>query len=283
MKGLVVSVKYSVYAVMCDGVIFNVPARGLFKKEKFRIAVGDYVDLDDEKLVIRDIYSRKSELIRPCIANIDQILIVLSIKEPEFSPHLALKYLMYANENNIPSYLIITKVDTEKELSQYRRIAEDFEKLGIKVLPISNKNNVGIKEVSSLFSNNITVLIGQSGVGKSSILNSIDEKYERQIGEYSVALGRGKHETKEVILLPYNGGYIADTPGFSSLDLNLSRIEIARYFPGFDKYFGKCFFSNCLHMSEKNCAIKAALENNEIDVSIYNEYIKLLSESEKKL
>ncbi|MCQ2814781.1 MAG: ribosome small subunit-dependent GTPase A [Bacilli bacterium] len=283
MKGLVVSVKYSVYAVMCDGVIFNVPARGLFKKEKFRIAVGDYVDLDDEKLVIRDIYSRKSELIRPCIANIDQILIVLSIKEPEFSPHLALKYLTYANANNIPSYLIITKVDTEKELSQYRRIAEDFEKLGIKVLPISNKNNVGIKEVSSLFSNNITVLIGQSGVGKSSILNSIDEKYERQIGEYSVALGRGKHETKEVILLPYNGGYIADTPGFSSLDLNLSRIEIARYFPGFDKYFGKCFFSNCLHMSEKNCAIKAALENNEIDVSIYNEYIKLLSESEKKL
>ena len=122
--------------------------------------------------------------------------------------------------------------------------------------------------------------MGQSGVGKSSLLNAIDPNFTREIGEYSEALGRGKHKTKEVVLLPYLNGYIADTPGFSSLELNLSKLEIAHYFPGFKDLYLSCFYSNCLHLNEKECKVTEAVKEGNIPSIAYESYIKLLSEEE---
>lgn len=281
MKGLVVAVKYGVYSVQTENALFNVPARGKFKRQDLRVTVGDYVELNEIDLVIDEVYPRTSFLIRPLIANIDQALVVLSLKEPTFSSLLALKYLTYINMNGLSSYLLLTKADNEEDIKEGNRIKSNFESIGVKTILISNKTGLGLDEVQSLFKGHISCLMGQSGVGKSSLLNNVDKNYKRDIGEYSMALGRGKHQTKEVILLPYLEGYIADTPGFSSLDLNLKKNELAKFFPGFSNLSTECYFSNCLHQNEKKCKVKEHLDKGEIPAIIYESYLKLLEESER--
>ena len=151
--------------------------------------------------------------------------------------------------------------------------------MNIELFIISNKTKEGLEDIKHLFRDEITCLIGQTGVGKSSLINSIDPEFNRNIGEYSLALGRGKHETKEVVLLPYEGGYIADTPGFSSLDLELFKEDLAAFFPGFTSLYTECYFSNCLHISEKKCKVKEAIESGDIPQIAYECYLKLSSEA----
>ena len=127
-----------------------------------------------------------------------------------------------------------------------------------------------------------TVIAGRPNVGKSSLLNSVDENYNRDIGEYSKALGRGKHQTKEVILLPYLNGFLADTPGFSSLELDMEEEDIAHYFPGMEEASLKCFYPNCLHVSEPKCAVKDKFLQSNIPSIIYDCYLKLLEEVKEK-
>ena len=174
----------------------------------------------------------------------------------------------------------LTKSDIG-ESEEINKIKKDFEQIGIKTYVTCSKNSEGIEEIKELLANKITVLVGQSGVGKSSLLNAINNNYSRDIGEYSLALGRGKHKTKEIVLLPYENGYIADTPGFSSLDLRMNKIDIAHYFPSFEKDALECFYSNCLHISEKNCKIKARVDSGDIPNKIYQNYLTLLDEAEK--
>ena len=281
MEGIVVSLKCGMYSVLADGVIYHTQARGLFRNFHQKVMVGDKVILSDTTFIIEVILDRKSKLIRPQIANVSQILVVLSLVEPEFSYDLAFKYLTYANMNGIKSSLVLTKADRFNDENKINEIKDVFAKAHVPLYFVSNKNKQGIDEVKKLFKDEITCLIGQTGVGKSSLLNAIDESYQRDIGEYSKALGRGKHQTKEVILLPYQGGYIADTPGFSSLDLELEKEELAKYFPGFLDYSLKCYFSNCVHETENKCAVKEALQNKEIHVIAYQCYLKLLHEERR--
>ena len=275
MKGLIVSLSCGVYSIASDGVIYNAPARGIFRNRGVKPVVGDEVEIDDNSYVIEQVYDRKSILKRPPIANIDQMLIVESLKEPEFSYLLAFKYLTYANMNNIKAKIILTKSDKENDKNLIEEIKKNFEMMNIEVYVISNKTLEGLEEIKKLFANHITCLIGQSGVGKSSLINSIDKDFERRVGEYSYALGRGKHQTKEVILLPYEGGYIADTPGFSSLELDLYKEDLAQYFPGFYELFTECYYSNCLHISESKCAVKAEFESGRFPKIAYDCYLKL--------
>ena len=278
MIGYVVSKKYGQYIVDVDGVFYNAMIRGTLKL-KGRVYVGDQVLLSDDNYVIYEVLERKSLLKRPQISNVEQMVLVFSLVEPDFSYFLAFKYLTYANYNEVPALLVLSKAD-KADSSQIAEIKQVFGKLNIPVYVTSSKKQEGIEEVKNLFKEKISVLVGQSGVGKSSLLNAIDPNYTREIGEYSQALGRGKHQTKEVVLLPYMNGYIADTPGFSSLDLNLSKLEIAHYFPGFKDLYLNCFYSNCLHQNEKECKVKEAVAEGNIPSIAYESYIKLLSEED---
>ncbi|HNX15883.1 MAG TPA: ribosome small subunit-dependent GTPase A [Bacilli bacterium] len=279
MEGKILALNCGMYSVLSDGAIYCVPARGLFRHESIKPMVGDDVEIDEVNLVIQAVYPRHSQLKRPQVANIDQMLIVSSLVEPSFSFLLIFKYLTYANMNGIKASIIITKADKNDDQNLIDGIKETFQKMNIDTYFVSNKEKIGLEEVRHLFANRITCLIGQTGVGKSSLINAIDPQFERAVGEYSRALGRGKHKTKEVILLPYEGGYIADTPGFSSLELNLFKEELAKYFPGFADRSLKCYFSNCLHISEERCEVKKALEDGIIPKVAYDCYLTLSNEA----
>lgn len=279
MRGRIVALSCGVYSVLSDGVIYKVSARGVFRSRHIKPVVGDLVELDDTYFVINYVDDRKNYLIRPPIANIDQMLIVESLIEPEFSYLLAFKYLTYANMYQIEAKIVLTKSDSFKDENKLEEIVSLFKKMNIETFVVSNKDKTGLDEVKSLFKNKVTCLIGQTGVGKSSLINAINPAFEREIGEYSKALNRGKHQTKEVVLLPYEGGFIADTPGFSSLDLNLYKEDLAKYYPGFDKLSLDCYFSDCLHISEGKCCVKMKLENHEYPQIAYDCYLKLSNEA----
>ena len=279
MKGLIVALSCGVYSVSSEGIIYNLTARGVFRNQGVKPMVGDEVEFNPETMVIEVVYPRRSALKRPPIANISQIILVFSLKEPEFSYLLAFKYLTYANMHNIKAKLVLTKIDKGVDESLVKEIKEVFSSVGVETYFVSNKTKEGLEEVKSLFANEISCVMGQTGVGKSSLINAIDANYEREIGEYSFALGRGKHRTKEVILLPYSGGYIADTPGFSSLDLNLFKEDLAVFFPSFNNLYNKCYYTDCLHVSENKCAVKEKIAEGAISKKAYECYLKLLDES----
>ena len=279
MKGLIVALSCGIYSVNANGIIYNLTARGVFRNQGIKPVVGDEVDFNEETLVMETVYPRASFLKRPPIANISQIILVFSLKEPEFSYLLAFKYLTYANMNNIKAKLVLTKIDKDVDASLINDIKEVFSSVNVETYFISNKTKEGLDEVKGLFANEVSCVMGQTGVGKSSLINAIDPNYQRQIGEYSYALGRGKHRTKEVILLPYQGGYIADSPGFSSLDLNLFKEDLAAFFPAFNNLYNKCYYTNCLHVSENKCAVKDALNEGKISSKAYECYQKLLEEA----
>lgn len=279
MDGRIVALSCGTYSVEANGVIYRVPARGLFRKNQIKPIVGDAVELDELNLVINEVKPRISALKRPPIANIDQMLIVESLTQPDFSYLLAFKYLTYANMNGIKAKIVLTKSDRFEDKEKLEEIVKTFSTLGIETYIVSNKTLDGLEEVRKLFKDHITCLIGQTGVGKSSLINAVDPAFERAVGEYSYALGRGKHETKEVILLPYQGGYIADTPGFSSLDLDLFKEDLAKFYPGFEDRSLTCFYSNCLHITENKCTVKEAIAKGEIPQIAYDCYLKLSEEA----
>ena len=279
MKGLIVALSCGVYSVTADGVIYNLTARGVFRNQGVKPMVGDEVVFNEETMVIETVYPRSTYLKRPPIANISQIILVFSLKEPEFSYLLAFKYLTYANMNNVKAKLVLTKTDKDVDVNLINEIKEVFSSVNVETYFVSNKTKEGLDEVKKLFENEVSCVMGQTGVGKSSMINAIDPNYEREIGEYSFALGRGKHRTKEVVLLPYSGGYIADTPGFSSLDLNLFKEDLAAFFPAFNHLYNKCYFTDCLHTSENKCAVKEAINEGKISKKAYECYQKLLEEA----
>lgn len=279
MKGRIVALSCGMYSVMADGIIYNAPARGIFRNIGLKPTVGDEVEISETNFVIQKVYDRKSILKRPPIANIDQMLIIESLIEPEFSYLLAFKYLTYANMHNIKAKIILTKSDKFFDKDKINEIINNFKMINIETYVVSNKTQEGVEEVKKLFQNHVSCLIGQSGVGKSSLINSIDQDFERKIGDFSYSLGRGKHQTKEVILLPYEGGFIADTPGFSSLELDLYKEDLAQFYPGFSDLFTKCFYSNCLHITENKCAVKEQFDLGKFPKIAYECYLKLSEQS----
>lgn len=277
MIGVVVAISYGVYSVDVDGVIYHTSPRGLFKHGKGKILVGDKVLLDDENYLILEVLPRHNSLKRPPLANVDEIMLVFSLNEPSFSYYLAFKYLTYANYLGIKASLVLTKIDMSNDFD-VDEIVDIYHRCNIDVYLVSNSTKEGIEDFKKALQNKVVCFMGQTGVGKSSLLNSINPEFDRDIGSYSIALGRGKHQTKEVILLPHENSYLADTPGFSSLELDLLEEEVATYFPLIREYHGKCFYNNCMHVHEPKCLVKKALEEGSIPSIIYKSYLKLLEE-----
>lgn len=282
MKGKVLSTVGGVCKVYTPSKIYSLFSRGILKHKDLSLCAGDNVVFNEEENVIEQIETRKNSLIRPRSANIDLMMITMSVVEPELSPELVYKFLTYANLNGIEAAVLFTKMDRLIDTSKVQILQTDLEKLGYKVFLLSPEKTEIIEELQEFLANKTTIIMGQTGVGKSSAINLIDPQFNRKIGEYSEALGRGKHQTKEVILLPFRNGFIGDTPGFSSLELDLYKEDLAQYFPGYEKYYLECYFSNCLHQNEKLCKIKEEIEKGNLSKEGYEVYLKLLNELDYK-
>lgn len=282
MEGKILSTVGGIYNVYSDSKTFKLFSRGIIKHKDVSLCAGDNVIFDEQEGVILDVKQRTNSLIRPRCANVDLMMITMSVVEPEFSLELVYKFLTYANLNEINAAVLFTKIDRLSDDKTILKTKDDLEKLGYKVFLLSPGKTETINELRTFLARKTTIIMGQTGVGKSSAINAIDPQFNRKIGEYSEALGRGKHKTKEVILLPFKNGFIGDTPGFSSLELDLFKEDLAHYFPGYEKYYLDCYFSNCLHQNEKQCKIKEEIEKGNLSKEGYEVYIKLLNECKFK-
>ena len=277
-QGRIIKALSGFYYVEDGDKIIQCRARGKFRKDEIKPLVGDYVEYQDN--YIMKLLPRKNFLIRPPICNVDQALIVSSCKEPDFSSMLLDKFLLVVEHLQIEPIIVISKIDLgDKEVKKY---IADYRKAGYRVYEISSKDNVGIMELKTVFKDKIKVITGQSGVGKSSLLNALDINLNLETNIISKSLGRGKHTTRHVELIKMYDGYIGDTPGFSSIDLNIKPEELAVAYHDFEEYSHKCKFRGCLHDSEPNCGVKQAVVDGVISKERYEHYLMNLQDTKKK-
>ena len=273
MVGKIIKQISNDYTVKVDNKLYVCKARGKFRKMNITPLVGDNVVIDEENNYILEILDRINELDRPCISNVDQVVIVTSVKIPDFSSNLLDKLLTIIEFNNIKPIICFTKLDLlkEEELKSIRKIMEYYKSIGYEVY--SNTDS----SLKDIFKDKITVFAGQSGAGKSFLLNRLDSTLNLEIGEVSIALGRGKHTTRHTELIPILDGLIADTPGFSSIDFkDMKKSDIRDNFIEFNEYREFCEYKDCMHINEKKCSIKENVENNIIMKSRYENYLKFV-------
>ena len=237
---------------------------------------GDYVVFNLDENMIEEVKPPRLVLERPHIANLDQLFIVMSLTEPPFSWPLVYRYLSYAYFHNVTPLLVVSKTDRQTEIPDPSWTAQ-VEALNLPVIYIGTGRHQGLEEIRRRLKGKISAFAGQTGVGKSTIINALSPDFRQTIGSYSKALGRGRHETKQVTLFPYLGGYIADTPGFSSLELDMSKHDLASFFPNIGAYRHLCRFPNCLHQTESGCEITKRVKDGKMALETYNAYIELLA------
>lgn len=239
---------------------------------------GDWVEYTDfgDQTGIERILPRKNSLIRPPVANVDQALIVMSAKDPDFSCTLMDRILFLIVNASIQPVLCITKMDLVQAQDPVHAWIEDYRRSGYEVV-LSGREELD-ENLAGVLKDKVTVLTGQSGVGKSSLLNKLNPAFQLQTQEISKALGRGKHTTRHVELHEVAGGWVADTPGFSSLDFSrMTPTELAQSVPDFAPYLGKCRFRDCIHQNEPGCAIKQAVEAQQVSRIRYADYLDCLT------
>lgn len=273
-EGQIVKIISNLYTVKVENEFLECSARGKFRNDKISPIVGDIVVIDINDKQIKEIKKRHNELKRPVIANVDVALIVTSVRKPDLSLNLLDKLICNITYNKIEPIICFTKLDllSFKERRQLKKIIKYYKKIGIKV--VTNKN---IRNIKKVLAGKIVVLTGQTGAGKSSLINKLDKNLHLATGEISEALGRGRHTTRHVELYNIDKFYVVDTPGFSSLEFEFDNIqELKDTFIEFANY--KCEFKDCLHNHEKKCAIKEAVLEGKILESRYNNYLKFLGE-----
>ncbi len=264
--------------------VYECKAKGIFRKQGIKPLVGDDVEMDvlDEAEMlgnIREILPRKSELIRPAVANVDQALILFAIVKPNPNFNLLDRFLIRMEQQKLKTAICFNKEDiASKEEKEALRIA--YETCGYRVLFISALENRGLDEVRELLAGKTTTLAGPSGVGKSSLINQLSPETHMETGEISEKIKRGRHTTRhsEIIALG-EGTYIMDTPGFTSLDMpEMEKEELGGYYPEFREYEPFCKFRGCAHLSEPDCGVKAAVEEGGISRVRYENYTVLYRE-----
>ena len=268
----IIKILSNTYTVKYDDNILECKARGKFRNDKITPLVGDNCLVDINNRYIMEILPRKNTLKRPLIANIDLVLIVTSVKSPNFSSNLLDKLLSLSLMNKVIPIICLTKLDllTKEEKKNLKSIIKYYKSIGFKVV-----KNTEINKIKHLLKNKLVVLAGQTGAGKSSLLNRLNNNLHIKTGEISEALGRGKHTTRHVEIYEFNNMFIADTPGFSALDLDdFTEEEIKASFLEFQKY--NCAFKDCKHINEKDCGVKKALADNKILLSRYNNYLHFI-------
>ncbi len=263
---------YTVYAE--DEKEYICKSRGKFRNENIKPLVGDFVIFDDNNNYILNIEKRNNELVRPPVANIDQVIIVTSVKSPNFSSNLLDKLLYIITFHNINPIICFTKLDLlkEEEKGDIEHLLHYYKSIGYEVY-----KNTEIDKIKAILSNKVTVFTGQSGAGKSTLLNKLDETLELKTDDISIALGRGKHTTRHVELYPLFNGWVCDTPGFSSVDFSgMTSSDIRDQVLEFEQYKKECKYKDCMHDKEDECKIKELVENNVILPSRYHNYLKFI-------
>jgi len=276
MKGKIICINKSLHKVLLeDNTIIDTRTRGKLRNEKVFPVVGDNIIVDVNTKTIEKVEKRNNYLDRPLIANIDKLLIVMSTSIPAFSSYLIDKFLLIASYNNIEPIIVITKTDmiTQKEKQEIKKYMNYYRKLKYKTYI-----NTSVSKLKKEFKNSVVALCGQTGAGKSTLLNRIDASLSLKTGEVSSALGRGKHTTRLVELLEISDGLIADTPGFSSLEINVPKDEIRKYYKDFNV---PCKYRSCSHVKEQGCEIIELVEKGKIPKWRYENYIKFLEEANK--
>lgn len=283
--GRIQKINRDVYEVAVDDEVVLCIGRGVFRNQKIKPLVGDEVTLtrDDENLsLITAIHPRKNELVRPPIANIDQVILVFSAKEPDFSLFLLDRFLTVIESYQADLLIVVTKMDllTADEKQAIEKSILYYQSIGYTFILVDALSEIETSLFKERISQQVSVLAGQSGVGKSTLLNRLAPTLQLETNEISSALGRGKHTTRHVQLLPLYDGFIADSPGFSSLDFDhIEKEEIQFSFIEFLPLREHCKFSSCLHVKEPKCAVKAAVESGEILSTRYEHYIHFLEET----
>ena len=273
------------YYVEAEETIYECKARGVFRKRGTTPLAGDWVQIciDNDTGTIEEIFPRKNMLVRPPCANIDQMFLVTSICNP--SPNLLVldKMIAVAEDQEMEPILVISKTD----LQSADELEQIYQKAGIQVITVSSVSGQGIAQIKMLLKDKISVFTGNSGVGKSSLLNCISPEFPVNTDIISSKLGRGKQTTRQVELLKLPcGGYVADTPGFSTMDMeryNIVKKEHLQYcFREMKPYITQCKFSSCSHTCEKGCAVLRAVEQGEITQSRHNSYTAMYEQVKDK-
>ncbi|MDD6657226.1 MAG: ribosome small subunit-dependent GTPase A [Lachnospiraceae bacterium] len=289
MQGIIVKGIAGFYYVRCtDGIVYECKAKGVFRKDHKKPLVGDLVSmeiLDQEKALghILEIKDRKNELIRPAVANIDQAMVIFAAAHP--MPNLGLldRFLIQMEHYNIPTIICFNKADlvSDADLEYLQQI---YEKAGYRTVLISAKKEQGIDLVRELLRGKVTTVAGPSGVGKSTLINLLQDRVIMETGSVSEKIARGKHTTRHSELLEIDRDtFIFDTPGFSSLDVSyLLPEELENCFPEMRRYRDKCRFLGCAHIHEPDCGVKQALTLGEMSKERYDDYVNLYAECKNK-
>ena len=269
------------YVEAADGIIYECKARGVFRKEKITPLAGDKVEIsvdENNKNSIDKIYERRNMFKRPPIANVDKLVIVSSVCDPRPNLLIIDRLTAVAVYKNVEPIIVFTKND----LQSADEYIEIYKNAGFKTFAVSNETGEGIGEVKAVIENGVCVFTGNSGVGKSSLINRMYPDFALETGEISKKLGRGRHTTRHVELLKINNGYIADTPGFSSLDFEtndlIKKDELAFCFPDFSDYIDSCKFSTCAHVNDKGCRLIEAVNNGDVMRSRHESYVTMYNE-----
>ena len=287
LKGQIVSCISNLYQVQIENRIIECNVRGKFKQNEISPVVGDFVKIEileneKEKGVICEIFPRTMYSKRPKLANLTQIILVVSLKSPKPDFLLLDKQLAYAEFLKIKPIICINKIDLGKQ-DTINQIHEIYEKIGYTVIDTNAKENIGIENLKEMLKGEVTAFSGNSGVGKSTLINSLFEENKTQEGALSERLQRGKNTTTSITLYPINNGYIADTPGFSTFSIEeIESKNLALYFKEFHKFLAQCEYADCNHIKEEKCGIKMAVEQNEISNERYERYVKIMSELKEK-
>lgn len=280
--GRIIKSLSGVYRVDVNGEMYDTKPRGLFRKNKFSPIVGDVVDFEVENITegyIHRVHERKNELKRPPVSNVDHLVLVMSAVEPEFSTQLLDRFLVIAHSYHMRPRILVTKRDItspsiENKILQTLKV---YENMGYHTQFISVEDH--INEVFMQWGEGLVVLSGQSGVGKSTLLNRYFPELNIETQHISRALNRGRHTTRHVELFERKNGFIADTPGFSALDFNhIQKDEVKHYFMEINEYGEHCKFRDCNHINEPKCNVKHEIEKGNIAPFRYEHYLQLFNE-----
>lgn len=278
--GRILSCVGGLYTVESSAGISACKARGVFRKQGITPYAGDMVSFSDG--VIEEVLPRKNSIIRPPLANLDQIIFVVSMSKPAPNFQLLDKFLAVARYKGIEPVIVLTKID----LASDEQIRKVYAGADVPIISVDYQKPETIEQVSALLAGKISAFTGNTGVGKSTLLNHIAPELQLSVGEISEKLGRGRHTTRTAVLYPLLGGYIADTPGFSTFETEqyavIKKEELAPCFPEFEPYAGDCRFTDCAHICEKGCAVLDALREGLIEKSRHASYTVMYEEAKQR-